>query len=92
MVRMVLMLATWAVAFSWGYGWLSWPWLALCFLFGYMRGVLFMGERVPGGNFQGLPDEEFRKTSKVVWWSTLMSLLPIAIWGGIGKLVSLAVN
>lgn len=88
-MRTILMFITWGISFAWGFGWLSWPWLALCFLFGYMRGVLFMGDRIPGGDFQQQTAEEFRLSTRVVWMSALLTVLPIAIWGGVGKLVSL---
>ena len=88
-IRTLLMFITWGVAFAWGIGWISWPWLALCFLLGYARGVLFMGERIPDGDFQKQSDDEFRLSSRVVMMSALLSVIPIAIWGGLGKAIRL---
>jgi len=90
--RTIMMFITWAIAFAWGFGWLSWPWLAVCFLLGWARGVLFAGERIPDGDFQGQTDVEFQLSSRIVWMSTLLTLLPIAIWGGIGKLLAWAIS
>lgn len=86
--RTIMMFITWAIAFAWGFGWLSWPWLAVCFLLGWARGVLFAGERVPGGDFQQLSDTEFRTSSRVVMASTVLTVMPIAVWGGLGALAS----
>lgn len=91
-IRTILMFITWAIAFCWGFGWITWPWLAACFLMGWARGVLFAGERIPQGDFQQQSDPEFRQSSRLVWMSTLLTILPIGIWGGIGKGLSLLIH
>lgn len=83
-MRTLLMFLTWGVAFAVGFGWISWPWLALCFLFGYMRGILFASSRYGVDDFRQMDEGTFRLSQHVVMISTALTILPILIWGGIG--------
>lgn len=91
-MRTLLMFLTWGVAFAVGVGWISWPWLALCFLFGYARGIMFTSSRYGVDDFRQMDSDTFRVAQRVVFFSTAMTVLPIVIWGGIGLFVRWLMN